>query len=87
MIFASVQFLEGNFITPNIIGNQVSINPFAAILGLLLGGMILGLPGVIFAIPILAMIKVICDSNDHLSPIGYLIGNPSKMPTTRSRKK
>lgn len=87
IIFSSVQFLEGNFITPNIIGNQVSINPFAAILGLLLGGMVLGLPGVIFAIPILAMVKVICDSNDHLSPIGYLIGNPPKPKKKISLKK
>jgi predicted PurR-regulated permease PerM len=81
LIFSFVQFLEGNFITPNIVGNQVSINPFAALLGLFLGGMFFGIVGIIFAIPILAILKVICDSVESLKAIGYLIGNPpSRVP-------
>lgn len=76
LIFIFVQFLEGNFITPNVVGTQVSINPFAAILGLFVGGMVLGVMGVIFALPILAIIKVICDEVDSLKPIGFLLGNP-----------
>ncbi len=76
MLFIGVQFVEGNFITPNIIGNQVSINPFAAILGLLIGGMMFGIAGVIFAIPLLAIGKVLCDEIDALKPLGYLIGSP-----------
>lgn len=74
--FMFVQFLEGNFLTPNIVGKQVSVNPLAAILGLIIGGMILGIIGIIFAIPILAIIKVICDEVPSLSPIGYLLGSP-----------
>lgn len=76
-LFMFVQFLEGNFLTPNIVGKQVSVNPLAAILGLIIGGMILGIIGVIFALPILAIIKVSCDVIPSLSPIGYLLGNPS----------
>ena len=76
LIFWVVQFLEGNFITPNIIGNQVSVNPFAAILGLFVGGMMMGAIGMIFAIPVLAIVKVICDSIESTQPIGYLIGSP-----------
>lgn len=78
LIFWVVQFLEGNFITPNIVGNQVSINPFAAILGLYIGGMMFGAIGMIFAIPALAIIKVICDSIQVTQPLGYLIGSPPK---------
>lgn len=87
LLFVSVQFLEGNFITPNIIGNQVSINPFAAIVGLFVGGMLLGVIGVIFALPILAIIKVICDEVTSLKPIGFLLGNPSGGKTTIIKKK
>ncbi|WP_373330934.1 AI-2E family transporter [Salmonirosea aquatica] len=36
-VMSFVQFLEGNFITPNIVGSKVSINPFAAVVMLLLG--------------------------------------------------
>ncbi len=86
LVFWFVQFLEGNFITPNIIGSQVSINPFAAILGLFVGGMMFGALGMILAIPALAIIKVICDSIDSTKPIGYLIGSPpSEKELSRQR--
>ncbi|STX28536.1 transporter, permease [Legionella beliardensis] len=75
LIFMFVQFLEGNFLTPNIVGNQVSVNPFAAVLGLTVGGLLLGITGIMLALPILAIIKVICDEIKTLKPIGYLIGN------------
>lgn len=76
LIFSGVQFLEGNFITPNIIGNQVSINPFAALLGLFLGAMLFGIVGIIFAIPLLAICKVVFDSVESLQPLAFIIGNP-----------
>lgn len=76
LIFMLIQFLEGNFLTPNIVGRQVSINPFAAILVLIIGAMLLGLIGIMFALPVLAIIKVICDDIVTLKPIGYLIGKP-----------
>ena len=76
LIFMLIQFLEGNFLTPNIIGRQMSINPFAAILALIMGAMLLGLIGVMFALPVLAIIKVICDEIVTLKPMGYLIGKP-----------
>ena len=76
LIFIFIQFLEGNFLTPNIVGRQISINPFAAILGLIIGGMLLGLTGIMFALPVLAILKVICDNIVVLKPMGYLIGKP-----------
>ncbi|WP_131783258.1 AI-2E family transporter [Legionella gresilensis] len=74
-VFMFVQFLEGNFLTPNIVGRQVSVNPFVAILGLFVGGLLLGFTGIMFALPVLAITKVICDEIEPLKPIGYLIGN------------
>lgn len=76
ILFWAVQFLEGNFITPNIVGGRVSINPFAAIIALFLGGMIWGALGMILSIPLLAIIKVICDAIEPLQPIGFLLDNP-----------
>lgn len=79
MIFGFVQFLEGNFITPNIIGNQVSLNPFASLLILFFSGIFLGILGVILALPMLAIIKIICDHVDSVKPVGYLLGNPDNL--------
>lgn len=76
IMFWVIQFLEGNFITPNIVGNSVRVNPYAIILGLFLGGMALGPSGMILAIPILAIAKVICDNIPQLNSVGFLIGEP-----------
>ncbi|RDC63037.1 AI-2E family transporter [Adhaeribacter pallidiroseus] len=74
-IFAFVQFLEGNFITPNITGSKVSINPFAAILALIIGGEIWGAAGMILSIPIIAILKVLFDAYEPLEPFGFLLGD------------
>lgn len=78
LVFWFVQFLEGNFITPNIIGQKENINPYIAILGLYVGGMLLGPLGIILAIPLLGIMKIICDDIEYLKPIGYVMGNPPK---------
>ncbi len=74
-VFAVVQFLEGNFITPGIIGSRVSINPFMAILALLIGAELWGIVGMIISVPFLGILKCIFDEIDELRPYGYLLGN------------
>ncbi len=74
-VFVIVQFLEGNFITPGIIGSRVSINPFMAILALLVAGELWGIVGMIISVPFLGIIKCVFDEIDELRPYGYLLGN------------
>jgi predicted PurR-regulated permease PerM len=75
-VFTAVQFLEGNFITPNIVGSKVSVNPLAAIIALLIGGMLWGPAGMILSIPFTAILKVILDNIEPLEPFGFLLGEP-----------
>lgn len=86
LLFWGVQFLEGNFITPNIVGGKVSINPFAAIIALFLGGMVWGALGMILSIPLLAIVKVICDAIEPLQPIGFLLNNPPDADTLEKER-
>lgn len=72
-IFSVVQFLEGNFITPKITGSKVSINALAAIVALLIGGKILGIAGMILAVPALGIIKIMLSHTTHLKPFVILI--------------
>lgn len=76
--FQVVQFLEGNVITPNIVGSKVSINPLMAIIAILFGGMLFGLSGLILALPLTATIKVILDAIPSMEAFGFLIGEPEK---------
>lgn len=77
-VFLFVQTLEGNFITPYIVGSKVSINPLAAIIVLILWENIWGLAGLVLALPMTAILKVIFDSVDSMKPYGFLIGEAEK---------
>jgi len=77
-VFLFVQTLEGNFITPYIVGSKVSINPLAAIIVLILWENVWGFPGLVLALPMTAIIKVIFDAVEPLQPYGFLIGEAEK---------
>ncbi len=73
-VFTTVQFLEGNFITPRIVGSKVSVNSLATVIALILGGLLWGAPGMILAIPFTAMLKVIFDTIPGMEAFGFLLG-------------
>jgi len=81
MVFSVVQFMEGNFITPRITGSKVSINALAAIIALLIGGKILGIAGMILAVPAIGVLKILLSYSSHLKPFVILIGedNPKEV--------
>jgi len=72
-IYWLVQFLEGNFITPRIVGAQVKINAFVVIFGLLAGGQLWGIPGLILAVPVIAILKVVFSHIEPLKPVAMLL--------------
>jgi len=85
--FQVVQMLEGNVITPNVVGSQVSINPLVAMLALLVGGSVWGVAGMILFVPLTAMVKVVFDNVPELMPFGFLLseGEPkTKNPIPNS---
>src|SRR5690606_28990451 len=74
--FQLVQTLEGNFITPKIVGGKASLNPLVSLLSFFLGGMLFGISGMILALPLLAMLKVVFDAMPQTSPYGFLLSEP-----------
>lgn len=72
-VFAVVQFLEGNFITPRITGSKVSINALAAIIALVIGGKVLGIAGMILAVPAIGVLKILLPHSEHLKPFVILL--------------
>ena len=73
IVFTVVQFLEGNFITPRITGSKVSINALAAIVALLIGGKILGIAGMILAVPAIGVLKILLSHSERLKPFVILL--------------
>lgn len=59
LVWGAVQFLEGNFISPNIMGKTMQIHPLTIVIVLLVAGNLFGLIGVILGIPGYAILKVL----------------------------
>jgi len=57
-VWGVIQFIEGNFVEPNVMGKQLQIHPLTIIVVLIVMGDLLGLIGLVFGIPIYAILKV-----------------------------
>lgn len=57
VVLLSVQTVESFIITPRLVGNKVGLSALATILGLIIGGNLLGLGGMLIAIPLTAVLK------------------------------
>lgn len=72
--FHVIQTIEGNFLTPKIVGSNVSLNPVTSLIALLLGGYIWGVAGMILFIPMFAILKKILELHPKTSDYGFLMG-------------
>lgn len=71
-LYVLIQFLEGNFITPKIIGDSIDLNPLAIILGMIVLGATGGILALVIAIPILGSIKIILQNSERLRHVSLL---------------
>ncbi|MBR6663805.1 MAG: AI-2E family transporter [Alphaproteobacteria bacterium] len=58
-VFMVGQFIEGNFLTPNLVGDSVGLHPVWIMFALLAGGVLLGFLGLMIAVPVAAIIGVL----------------------------
>ena len=70
----AVQFSLGNFVTPKMVGDRLGLSPVVILLSLLLWGTIWGIPGAILSVPIVAIIKIVCENFSSLKPIAVMMG-------------
>lgn len=59
LVFAIGQFVEGNFLTPKLVGENVGLHPVWVMFALLAGGVLLGFLGLMIAVPVAAIIGVL----------------------------
>jgi predicted PurR-regulated permease PerM len=72
-MYALINQFEGNFITPKIVGSSVRINPFFALLGIVVMGELMGIGGIVLAIPTMAIVKLLAQQIDVLKPLALLM--------------
>ncbi len=72
---AGLHLVEGNFVTPHLMGRHLPLNPVAIFLGLLYWGWVWGPVGALLAVPIMVMLQVIFSRIPALRPIAILLDN------------
>lgn len=75
IIVLIVNAIDHYFIEPYVVGGSVNISPFFTIIVLILGGLFWGLAGIILFLPLLGIIKIICENVEGLQAYAFLIGD------------
>ncbi|MFN2564469.1 MAG: AI-2E family transporter [Gemmatimonadaceae bacterium] len=92
VLFLVIQQLEGNVLTPRIQGQAVKVHPVIVFLAVIAGGEIAGIGGIVFAVPALAVLRVLFDFfrvrirvSDDVSPVVPMAGGRA-LPLARGNE-
>ena len=73
----ALQFLIGNAVEPRIMGSSLNLSPLLVLLSLIFWGWLWGAWGMILAVPITSMIKIVCENIEEMRPVAVLMsGQP-----------
>lgn len=84
LVFWSIQFVEGNFLSPKIVGGNLNLNAMTALVALIAGGYLWGITGMILFLPMAAIFKVFCENYVELKPLSLLMGGSTSTSGTSS---
>ena len=70
-----IHAIEAYFLTPWLTSHANRMNPVAVFIGVLAWGWLWGIWGLLLGVPILVVVKAVCDRIDDLKPIGELLGS------------
>ena len=73
LTYLALTSLEGQIVTPSVLGRSLTLNPLAIFLVVVLWGWIWGIPGALLAVPMLVVFKAVCDNIDTWAPIGEFL--------------
>lgn len=72
--FMLINLVQGNFVSPLLLGHKLSLNPVALFIGLAFWFWVWGIPGAFIAVPMMATFKIFCDHIDSLAAVGEFLG-------------
>lgn len=75
VLMCAVNFILGNIIEPRVQGRHLGLSPFIIIVSLSFWGWLWGFTGLILAVPMMVILKIICENVSILHPAAVLMGN------------
>jgi predicted PurR-regulated permease PerM len=80
LVYLGLASVEGNVITPLILGRTCELDPLVIFVWLLFWGWLWGIAGAIVAVPMLMLIKLMCERSQVLAPVAALISRNAPSP-------
>lgn len=75
-----IQMIDNNIIVPLAVASKVKINALFSVIAVIVGNAVWGISGMFLSIPLLAIVKLICDHIESLKPWGFLLGDTIPSP-------
>ncbi len=72
-VYLAFATIEGNIVTPYVMGRSLTLNPVIVLLSLIFWGWLWGIPGIIVAVPILAAFKIFCSHIERFAPVAEFL--------------
>ncbi len=72
-LYFGIHLLEGEALTPMLLARRFTLNPVLVILSLVFWFWMWGVPGAVLAVPMLAILKIVCDRVRSLRALGHLL--------------
>ena len=86
LIMLVVNIVLGFILDPKIMGDRLGLSPLIVIISLLLWGWLWGFAGLILAVPMIAIIKIVCENIPMLEPISILLGSRRAVMAAKSSR-
>ena len=86
LYMTSINMVLGNILEPRIEGKNLGISPFVILVSLSLWGYIWGFLGMILAVPVTVIIKIICENIEELQGVAVLLGNSPTLEQSSSEE-
>lgn len=78
IIIIAMHLIDSNILLPLIVGSKVKINPLITVLGVVIGELVWGIPGMFLSIPIIAVLKIIFERVDGFAAWAIILGDEDK---------
>lgn len=83
--FLIIQTLEGQLVTPLVLGRSMSLDPVVVFVALLLLGWLWGVVGLLMAVPLLTCLRICAEQVPGWAPLARLLGPAVAVPPQRER--
>jgi predicted PurR-regulated permease PerM len=75
LVMLGVNMIIGNVLEPKIMGDNLGISPLAVLMSLIIWGWLWGFAGMILAVPMTVIVKIVCENIPMLEPFSIILGS------------